>query len=225
MFVYLHGFASGPLSTKAQHFRRAFGALGLPLEIPALDEGDFEHLTLSGQLRVVERLLADRPGPHVLLGSSMGGYLAALHAAKHEVAALVLMAPAVDFAARWQERLGPDAIAQWREAGSVEVFHHALGRTAPLAFGLYEDALRHAPWPRVTAPTLVLHGRNDDVVPQARVERWVGMNPSATLRLYESGHELTDCMDALLEETLRFLAGIERVARTWPALAARSSHG
>src|SRR5436853_496172 len=57
--IYLHGFASGPHSSKAQFFRRRFEELGVPVTIPELDERDFEHLTLGGQLRVIERVVPD----------------------------------------------------------------------------------------------------------------------------------------------------------------------
>ncbi len=218
VILYLHGFASGPGSTKARHFARAFADKGIPVEIPTLDEGDFEHLTIGRQRALVERLLKDRPGPHVLIGSSMGGYLAALHAERHPVAALVLMAPAVDFARRWEERLGPAQLEAWRAKGSIEVDHYALGRPARIGYGLVEDAKLHSPWPRVDCPALVLHGRRDDVVPLPRVERWVAMTPTAQLRLYDSGHELTDCMDALTRAAFEFLAGVPSVRAAWPSL-------
>ena len=78
--VYLHGFGSGPGSKKAQFFRERFGSRGIEVLIPELDEGRFENLTLTGQLAVVQRT-AD--GKRVsLIGSSLGGYLAALYAAR-----------------------------------------------------------------------------------------------------------------------------------------------
>src|SRR5215472_284542 len=46
-YVYLHGFASSPASRKAQAFAKAFEECEIALEIPALDSGDFEHLTIS----------------------------------------------------------------------------------------------------------------------------------------------------------------------------------
>ena len=92
-FVYLHGFASGPSSQKARFFRERFAELGIGLEIPDLAEGRFEQLTISGQLGVMERAIGGDPA--TLIGSSMGGYLAALYAARHpEVEKLVLLAPA-----------------------------------------------------------------------------------------------------------------------------------
>src|ERR1700734_332724 len=100
-FLYLHGFASSPQSQKARAFESALRKADIPLEIPALDAGDFEHLTISGQLTIIEALLAGQPCR--LIGSSMGGYLAALYAARHaEVSRVVLLAPAFGFAQRWQ---------------------------------------------------------------------------------------------------------------------------
>ena len=87
--VYLHGFASGPRSSKAQFFRSKLSERGVDVEIPRLDGGDFEHLTISSQLRIVKDAVAGRPC--VLFGSSLGGYLAALYAAEHpEVQKLIL---------------------------------------------------------------------------------------------------------------------------------------
>ena len=96
--LYLHGFASGPSSGKAQWFRRAFAERGIELEIPDLVEGGFENLTITGQLGVIER--AAKGEPVSLIGSSMGGYLAALYASRHpEAARLVLLAPGVSLSA------------------------------------------------------------------------------------------------------------------------------
>ena len=76
-FIYLHGFASGPASKKARFFEERFAELGMGLEVPDLAEGNFTGLTMSGQLAVVERMAAGEPVS--LIGSSMGGYLAALY--------------------------------------------------------------------------------------------------------------------------------------------------
>src|ERR1700727_323514 len=96
--VYLHGFASTPLSTKAQFFKRKFE--GADFEIPQLDRGDFEKLTVSSQLQVIDA--AVHGDPVILMGSSLGGYLAALYASRHaNVERLGLLAPAFEFPARW----------------------------------------------------------------------------------------------------------------------------
>jgi hypothetical protein len=122
-FVYLHGFASSPSSRKARFFEQRFRELGISLEIPDLAEGNFRSLTLTAQLNVIARVCGG--GSVSLIGSSMGGYLAALYGARHaEVQKLVLLAPAFSFASRWPETLGEQAIEQWKRtkcAGSVSL--------------------------------------------------------------------------------------------------------
>ena len=123
MLVYLHGFASSPASTKAQFFRARLAEAGAALEIPDLAP-DFTHMTVTSQLAIVEALLTS--DDTILLGSSLGGYLATLVAARHptRVRGLVLFAPAFGFAQRWEERIGPAALARWRAAGTAPCFHY-----------------------------------------------------------------------------------------------------
>jgi len=131
--IYLHGFASSPNSRKAMYFRRQLEAIGASVDVPDLAQGDFEHLTISGQLAAVERAAAGRPV--ALIGSSLGGYLAALYAARHpEVSRLVLLAPAFGFVTEWPERLGAEAVELWRRTGTREVFHYADARMRPLGY-------------------------------------------------------------------------------------------
>jgi len=218
MLLYLHGFASSPGSLKARVFRRRLAELGEELVVPELDGGDFEHLTLSRQLALVDRI-ARGVRPLALIGSSMGGYLSALHASRADVDALVLMAPAVDFRERWREKIGEADLEKWRRDGVVEVDHVALGRKMPLRFDLMVDAALHEPWPVVRCPTLVFQGTKDDIVPPERVKKWVAATPTARLVMLESGHELTDCAEQMAEEALRFLAGIPGIARAHPGIA------
>src|SRR5438105_571146 len=105
-----------------------------------MDEGDFEHLTISAQLNLLERTLNRQSAR--LAGSSMGGYLAALYAASHpEISRLVLLAPAFGFARRWHDRIGnPKPI-------DLEVFHYGAQTTRKVHYALIEDAFRHPPVP------------------------------------------------------------------------------
>jgi uncharacterized protein len=202
--LYLHGFASGPGSQKAQYFRRRFAACGMELEIPDLAAGDFENLTLSGQLRVVEQTAA---GEQVtLLGSSMGGYLAALYAARHgEAQRLVLMAPAFGFARRWTATLGAEALDRWRRTGFLEMYHYGEQRDAKVSYRLIEDGERYESYPDFRQPALIFHGRNDDTVPVDYSREFAAAHPNAHLEVFESGHELLDVLDPMWEQTLRFV--------------------
>ncbi len=102
--LYLHGFASSPGSRKASFFAERLARLGFEVDVPDLAEGDFKGLTISGQLRAVERLA--RNERMILIGSSLGGYVASLYAARHpEVQSLILLAPAFRFFELWRSEL------------------------------------------------------------------------------------------------------------------------
>ena len=162
--IYLHGFASGPGSSKAQFFRKRFAELGVEMTIPDLAEGCFEDLTIGGQLRLIDRLAT---GPDVcLIGSSMGGYLAALKAVRRpEIRRLVLLAPGFALTRRWREWLGAEKLEQWRRTGSMPFFHYGDNCERQLSYRLVEEGELYEDFPLITQPALIYHGRADDVVP------------------------------------------------------------
>jgi pimeloyl-ACP methyl ester carboxylesterase len=208
-YVYLHGFASGPLSRKAQFFREKLLSAGVPLEIPALDQGDFEHVTITGQLACVTRLLHDDPA--VLIGSSMGGYLAALYASQHpEIERMVLLAPAFGFGERWAETFGADKVAEWRTRGHADVYHYTSRDMRRLSIDLLNDAARHPGYAHCSQPTLIFHGVQDNVVPLAASQTWIRLNPQAKLIPLESGHDLLDVLEPIWEQSSAFLLTADR---------------
>jgi len=205
-FLYLHGFASGPQSRKAREFQNALAVSpGFPsLEIPQLDDGDFERLTVLGQLDVIERTLQGEPA--CLIGSSLGGYLAALYASRNpEIDRLVLLAPAFGFSSRWNELTGPEKMRSWRETGWLEVFHYAAGAPRRVHFGLYEDANRFPPEPGFTQPALIFHGLRDDVVPVECSRRFAASHRNVNLIELDSDHELTSAMGEITAAAVPFL--------------------
>jgi pimeloyl-ACP methyl ester carboxylesterase len=229
-FVYLHGFASSPGSRKARFFAERFQELGISLELPDLAEENFRNLTLTAQLNVIAR--ASRDEPVSLIGSSMGGYLAALYAARHPlsniahnaagrgdlvpeasasravrsgVEKLVLLAPAFSFASRWPETLGEPTMEQWKRTNTLKVFHYSEGREVELGYQLVEDARQYEAYPDVSQPVLIFQGRNDTVVPPEYAVRFADQHPNARLRLLNSDHELTNVLDDMWMETEKFL--------------------
>lgn len=202
--IYLHGFASGPSSGKAQYFRNCFEKIGISLEIPELVEGPFENLTVSGQLNVIERTANGEPV--TLIGSSMGGYLAALYASLHpETHKLVLLAPAFQFTQRWPEELGAEKAGEWKRTGRLEVFHYGDNCQRHIGWQLIEDARRYPCEPSFSQPALLFHGTNDTVVPHRYSQAFAAAHPNVILRLLPSDHQLTDSTELIWREMQKFL--------------------
>lgn len=204
--IYLHGFASSPASRKAQFFAEQLRSLGYAVEIPDLAQGDFEHLTLSSQLRVIEKTVRGQPA--ILIGSSMGGYLAALYAGRHpEIDRLVLLAPAFGLYQLWMAELSPERLETWKRDGHLLFFHYGAGQELPLGYQLMEDAGRFEPFPGVSQPVLIFHGTQDASVPVEQSLAFVRANPNASLIRLESDHELTDVLPTIWEQSKSFISG------------------
>jgi len=203
--VYLHGFASSPQSSKARFFAERFTELRVPFTAPELDEGSFETLTISRQLSVIENAVDGELV--VMMGSSMGGYLAALFAARHveQVEKMVLLAPAFQFPTRWKARYSVEELERWRAQGTIPFFHYGYKEERGLGYQIVEDASRYEDEPAFRQPALVLHGRCDEVVPAEVSKAFAEGHPNVTLRVVDSGHELTDVLGELWRETAAFL--------------------
>lgn len=188
--LYLHGFASGPSSYKAREILPALQDRGLFVAVPDLNEGDFTNLTISRALATAKRNLRERT---LVIGSSLGGYLAALLAEKDErVKSLVLMAPAFEFADRMRARYGAAALTQWKDAGAIEVEHYGYKRKHAIRYALYEDALKYPQRPKLRVPAYVLQGARDDVVSPSMVEEIARAYPEqVTYDAVDDDHGLT----------------------------------
>ncbi len=176
------------------------------MEIPDLAQNRFEHLTITGQLSYIHQLAGGKPA--ILIGSSLGGYLAALYAARHpEIERLLLLAPAFGFHQLWTQALGAERLAQWQTNGTIPVFHYAENRELPIGYQLMEDASQFEQFPDVRQPVLIIHGNQDTVVPVEHSVAFARSRPNAGLIRLESGHELTDVLDKVWEESQSFLLG------------------
>jgi len=211
--VYLHGFASSPQSTKAQFFGGKFAQAGVAFEAPELDRGEFENLTIGGQMLIVENAVArhasalEKGEPLVLMGSSLGGYLAALYAAEHPgaVERLILLAPAFGFLERWKTRLSTEEIEHWRENGWSPVYHYGSRTERRLGYGFLEEAAKYDASPDFHQRALILHGTEDPVVPYQNSYNFALEHARTRLVPFKSGHELTDVLEDLWREVATFL--------------------
>jgi pimeloyl-ACP methyl ester carboxylesterase len=212
--IYLHGFASSPESSKARFLAERFAAVGVKFLCPDLNQPAFSTLTVSRMLQQIEKRISSLPpGEIVLMGSSLGGFVAVEAAARqvgearHPITRLILLAPAVELEwDRWSE-VGPGGVERWRKTGDVEVFHYAQDRPARLDFGFYEDAMRYHPAPRqLSMPVLIFQGRQDESVSPHIVERFAERQSAATLHMLDDTHQLKNSLDFIWQETARFLA-------------------
>ncbi len=213
ILLYLHGFASGPSSTKAWYLERHFAELGYELHIPDLNLGNFSETTLSKQLEFLVNLVTNlrqtQPTAKlVVIGSSLGGLLAVLLAARvPEISQLVLLAPAFGFGERILDNLGTDQVALWHSSGQRMFYHYGYRQEMQLPYEFLVDALQHNENVLThPVPTLIIHGEHDEVVPACLSVTYAKSRPHVRLELVRSDHALTDQLQFILAEIIRFAA-------------------
>lgn len=206
-YAALHGFASSPRSKKNLALAEAFEARSLVLHRPDLNQPSFGTLSFAAMLAELDRLDASQRGPRwSMVGSSLGGYVAALWAAAHpeRVERLVLLCPAFELGQRWSTLATPAELEQWRETGS-QPFDDATGKSIPLHYAFVREAMGIEPMPSPRCPTLVIHGRADTRVPIESSRRFVAAEPARrTLVEVDDGHELLKDLAGLTSLVLSF---------------------
>jgi len=176
--VWLGGFRSDMAGTKAEalaDWAEAQGRAYLRFDYLGHGEssGDFRAKGTITRWREDALAVLDELalGPVVLVGSSMGGWLACLVAMAHpkRVQALVLAAPAADFTARLMApQIPPEGHASLASDG-VWMRPSAYGEPYPITTALLEDGARWSilgaePVP-IEAPVRILQGAADPDVP------------------------------------------------------------
>ena len=180
--IWLGGFMSNMGSIKATFLdnwaaRQGLGFLRFDYSGHGLSEGRFEAGTIGRWLEETLAIIrAASEGPQILIGSSMGGWLALLCArvfAETGEAArlhgLVLIAPAVDFTEKLIfERLPPEARRQIESAGVWMRASPYADAPYPITRALIEEGRRHLIFGdtiRSHCPVHILQGMRDADVP------------------------------------------------------------
>jgi hypothetical protein len=120
---------------------------------------------------------------------------------------MVLLAPAFRFHHLWTTGMDAPNMERWRTDGSLPIFNYAESREMLIGYHLIEDVARYDPWPSFSQPALIFHGTRDPHVPVAYSEEFVQHHPNARLIRMNSGHELTDVLDKIWDQSSAFLLG------------------
>jgi pimeloyl-ACP methyl ester carboxylesterase len=225
--VWLGGFRSDMRATKAEAldaWAAETGRAFVRFDYSGHGEsgGVFEDATigqwLEDTLAVLDAFVADRP---VLVGSSMGGWIALLAARRlgrlrpdRAPVGLVLIAPAVDFTERLMWANFPEDVK--RRILTEGVWHRPSAYSPepyPITRGLIEDGRRHLMLDGPIAagcPVHILQGMQDPDVPWRHalevVEHMPGDSVSLTL-VKDGDHRLSRP-----EDIDRLIAAVEAIA-------------
>ncbi|GAB2186697.1 alpha/beta hydrolase [Roseibium sp. LAB1] len=190
--LWLSGFKSDMSGTKAEALaeegaRNGQGVVRFDYSGHGLSGGDFEDACVSDWLEEALAVFdAFCPGETVLVGSSMGGWLALLLALARKgsgrIKGLVLIAPAVDFTEElmWKQRFSDEirstilADGRWEQPSAYSDAPYVITRK------LIEDGRNHllfgAPL-HLGAPVTILQGAQDPDVPESHARRLVEALP------------------------------------------------
>ncbi|HYO79671.1 MAG TPA: YqiA/YcfP family alpha/beta fold hydrolase [Thermoanaerobaculia bacterium] len=194
--LYFHGFASSPASAKITALRPLLEPHGIELDTPDLNVPSFEQLDFDAIVEHALQRARARP-PRAMVGSSLGALIALAVSHRGVHLPLVLIAPALGVARRWQTKLpvgDPVTVFNFGRNADAQIHRAFFLQLADLHV---DDA---PPPSRVTA----IMGRKDETVPFAIVEetwqRWqsLGLAPgSRFLELEEGDHGLVSHADVI----------------------------
>lgn len=206
---WLGGFRSDMAGSKAMTLDRFGAARGFAVTRfdysgHGVSGGDFEKGTISRWLEEARAVFDTTEGDQIVVGSSMGGWLALLLArallkdGKHRLKGMVLIAPAADMT---QELMEKDFTAPEREAllrdGHVDQSSQYSPEPYRITRALIEDGRRHLMLGGVIetgCPVVILQGGKDPDVPQEHAIRLVThlLHDPVTLTLIPNGdHRLS----------------------------------
>jgi predicted esterase YcpF (UPF0227 family) len=168
MLYYLHGYQSSPLSEKGTLLKETLHAIPIPYR-----NGAPEDLVISECLsRISDVIKKDQQV--VLIGSSLGGFLAAATALSHSnVKQLILLNPAI---------IPPRTDLHTVQGMPTRILEEMMDPR------LFEQ--------RIPASIIILRGTHDDVVPDDWVIYFAKAH-QATIQLYNDDHRFSKNLQKL----------------------------
>lgn len=214
--VFLGGFNSTKDGTKAQHLEnwaRQTGRACLRFDYSGhgASQGDFRDGTISGWTEDAAQIIEGlTEGPQVVVGSSMGGWIACLLARRmpERFAGLVTIAAAPDFTEdRYWAGFDEAERARLDTEGFVEVDSPYDDAPYIITKKLIEDGRQNRILTeplRLPFPTRILHGTADEAVPVVTAKRFFehATGPDIRLLLVKGAdHRFStpDCLDIITD--------------------------
>lgn len=224
--MFLGGFRSDMTGTKAAYLeeqckRRSQSYLRFDYTGHGASNGKFEQGNISTWLADATEVLDKlAEGPQVLVGSSMGGWIALLLAMqrKERLAGLVGLAPAPDFSEDiYNKEFGEEERRHLQKKGLI-YRESQYGEPYPLTLQLFQDAKRHLILDKpinITCPVRLIHGKKDPDVPWQKSLQIKDKlaSPDATVIFVEDGdHRLSRPEDlALIDKTVVELSHLYQI--------------
>jgi predicted esterase YcpF (UPF0227 family) len=170
MLYYLHGYQSSPTGEKATLLKKTLHAIPIPY-----NENTPEELIISQCLTRISKTITNDPQV-ILIGSSLGGYLAASTALTHQnVQQLILLNPAI---------IPPEIDLTTIEGVPLRILQEMKDPR------LFQQ--------KIPAPITILRGTLDDVVP----DEWIlqfAQAQAATITLFNDDHRFSKNLQRLPE--------------------------
>lgn len=217
--VFVHGFRSTCAGDKSLALARSAAQHGrswvrFDLRAHGASPGDFRDFRVSTLLDDVLAVLDwCPPRPLVVVGSSLGGWLATLAARARptRIARLILIAPAFNFVDQMFGRLPATQRRAWQDRGTMDFQDAFSGGQFTLDHAVLADARRFdvldGDW-HLPCPVDIYHGERDEIVNIALSRQFVDQvrAPARALHVLPRGdHRLAPAVPLILAD----------LARTW----------
>lgn len=185
----------------------------------------FEGNTFSRELADLDAVIREArkrkwiSSGYGLIGHSRGGGVAILHASVSPAVTTLVTWAAISHVVRWT----PDDVSAWKKRGYVDIVNARTGLVLKLGTSVIEDVEQHsgnsldvgAAASRVQVPWLILHGSEDETVPQQEADRLHKLAPGSTLKIIEKGNHgfgamhpfdaAPENLETAVRETIAFL--------------------